>query len=47
MVDVNNCGVIIAKRATTPATGFVWRQSGILYTCDTPPVNTLGMTKLN
>src|SRR6185436_84178 len=39
-VDVNNCGAIIAKRPTSPATGSLYRRSSIVYqnTCDTPPV---------
>jgi hypothetical protein len=43
--DVNNCGTIIAKRATSPATGFVWRRTSIIYinTCDTPPVANPGL----
>lgn len=36
-VDVNSCGGIIARRATSPASGSFWRRTSIVYsnTCDT------------
>ena len=39
-VDVNSCGAIIARRATTPTTGSLWRRTSMVVqnTCDTPPV---------
>jgi hypothetical protein len=41
-IDVNNCGAIIARRATSPATGSLWRRTSIVYqnTCDQQPVLT-------
>ena len=40
-VGVNACGTIVARRATSPATGFLWKRSGIaMYQCDIPPVVT-------
>lgn len=44
LMDVSSCGSIIAKRATSPATGYLWRRSGITYTCDQPMVNTVSLT---
>ena len=43
-VDVNSCGAIIATRATSPATGSLWRRTSIVYmnTCDTQPVLNAG-----
>jgi hypothetical protein len=43
-VDVNNCGSIILKRATSPASGYLWRRTGIQYTCDTQLVLNSGLT---
>ena len=40
-VDVNSCGAIIARRATSPTTtGSLWRRTSIVVqnTCDTPPL---------
>ena len=44
-IDVNGCGSIIAKRATSPATGSLWTRTSIVYTntCDTQPVLTAGI----
>lgn len=37
-VGVNGCGTIVARRATSPATGFLWQRTGITYQCDIQPV---------
>lgn len=40
-VGVNACGTIVARRATSPASGFLWKRSGVaMYQCDIPPVVT-------
>jgi len=40
-VGVNGCGTIVARRASAPGTGFLWKRSGIaMYQCDIPPVVT-------